>query len=176
MPGYTIHIAIAQEYMKKHPKEIKSREEFLKGTIAPDLESDKNKSHYGNQGNYQIDIYLDKFLEDKKVKIEQDYWKGYFLHLYVDKKFTNQYFKEECLEIKRKKDTFHNDYDFLNERLINEYDINKEEWCEQIRKRMNFNKGEPQYLKYSKIKEMIENISGIEIDEEIEKIKKEGKI
>ena len=69
MPGYAIHIAIAQEYIKKHPKEVINKEEFLKGTIAPDLESNKNKSHYGNWGNYKIDIYLDKFLKDTKIKI-----------------------------------------------------------------------------------------------------------
>lgn len=36
MPGFTIHIAIAKEYAKKHEKEIKSMDEFIEGTIAPD--------------------------------------------------------------------------------------------------------------------------------------------
>ncbi len=171
MPGYAIHIAIAQEYIKKHPKEVINKEEFLKGTIAPDLESNKNKSHYGNWGNYKIDIYLDKFLKDTKIKIEEDYWKGYFLHIYVDKKFTNKYFKRECLEIKKKKDTFHHDYDILNKIIINEYGINKSKWPRSISEKMNCVPGKTQYLKYSKIKKMIKDISEIKIEKEIEKIK-----
>lgn len=36
MPGFTIHIAVAKEYIKKHKDEIKNEEEFIKGIIDPD--------------------------------------------------------------------------------------------------------------------------------------------
>ena len=45
MPGYIIHIATAQEYLRKHKKEFS--EEFIEGTIAPDFTNDKSKTHYG---------------------------------------------------------------------------------------------------------------------------------
>lgn len=37
MPGYVIHLATANEYMKKHPNEIKNKNGFLLGTISPDF-------------------------------------------------------------------------------------------------------------------------------------------
>ena len=45
MPGIHIHLAIAKEYIKHHP-EIKSQEAFFEGSIAPDFNEDKKKSHY----------------------------------------------------------------------------------------------------------------------------------
>ena len=36
MPGFTIHIAIAKEYARKHKEEIRNIDEFIEGTIAPD--------------------------------------------------------------------------------------------------------------------------------------------
>ena len=38
MPGYVIHIAVAQEYQKKH--HCKCSIEFIKGTVAPDFTDD----------------------------------------------------------------------------------------------------------------------------------------
>lgn len=96
--------------------------------------------------------------------------------MYLDKKFTHEYFYKEYLQIKKKQDTFHNDYDFLNERLMKEYDIKREDCMEEIQEKINYVDGEPQYLKYDKIKKMIEDISEIEIEKEIRKIEKEGSI
>ncbi len=99
MPGFTIHIAIAKEYVEKHKNEIKNENEFIEGTIAPDLNEEmteiaKNKSvtHYGKWGKYQVETNIKEFLEDEKVKIDKDYWKGYLLHLIVDHYFYNKFF------------------------------------------------------------------------------------
>ena len=48
MPGFTIHIIIAKEYMKKHKGEIKDEKAFIEGCMAPDFTDDKYKSHYNN--------------------------------------------------------------------------------------------------------------------------------
>lgn len=37
MAGFTIHLAVAKQYNKKHPQQIKNMNEFFKGTLAPDL-------------------------------------------------------------------------------------------------------------------------------------------
>ena len=36
MAGYVIHLAIGEEYIRKHKYDIKDRKEFLKGIVAPD--------------------------------------------------------------------------------------------------------------------------------------------
>ncbi len=43
MPGFVIHIAIGQEYLRKHNKNYSK--EFIKGTVEPDFTEDKTKTH-----------------------------------------------------------------------------------------------------------------------------------
>lgn len=93
MPGFTIHIAIANEYMRKHKKEILDREAFIKGTIAPDLSEDKYKSHYENHGENHVG--LSKFMKQTEIDIKSDYGKGYFLHLLTDELFYHHVFEKE---------------------------------------------------------------------------------
>ena len=114
MPGFTIHIAIGKEYIKKHKGHIQNESEFIKGTIAPDLDEnkidlakDKSKTHYGKWGNYQVKTNIKSFLQDAKVTIDTDYWKGYLLHLLVDHYFYNISFKQELEAIIQNKDKFY---------------------------------------------------------------------
>ncbi len=173
MPGFTIHIAIGKEYIKKHKLEIKNEKEFIKGSIAPDLtenftEIAKNKdiTHYGIWKDDETKIHIDKFLNDKKVDLRKDFWKGYFLHLLTDKYFYNQTFKQELEEIIKNNDKFYNDYDCLNEVIIEKYKIDIEE---NIKKYMNFIKKEPKYLKKDKVIKFIEDMSQLDLNEEVEK-------
>lgn len=46
MPGYVIHVAVAQEYLKKHKNVKEDYDEFINGTIYPDSVSDKSLTHY----------------------------------------------------------------------------------------------------------------------------------
>lgn len=180
MPGFTIHIAVAKEYMKKHKGEIKNENEFIKGTIAPDLNvdmtdvaKDKSITHYGKWGNYRVKTDIKAFLEDSKVDIDEDYWKGYMLHLLVDHYFYNKYFKHELKAIIQNKDKFYYDYDCLNCDLISKYKI---EILDNIRKYMDTDKndGEPKYLKIDKVINFIDKISNMDLEKQIEIIKKEG--
>ncbi len=171
MPGFTIHIAVAKQYIKKHPLQIKNEEEFINGTIAPDLNTDmtqistnKHKTHY-EQGEANR-INISSFLNDSKVDIKQDYWKGYLIHLIVDDYFYNKKFKEETTEMLKNKDSFYYDYDCLNKTLLQYYKI---EPLEQTKKYMNILQGKPKYLELERIKKFIEEISNINIEEHIEK-------
>ena len=47
MAGYVIHLAIAEEYLKKHKDVKEDYDEFIKGVIYPDSETDKSLTHYG---------------------------------------------------------------------------------------------------------------------------------
>ena len=176
MPGFTIHIAIAKLYISKHKLEIKDEKEFIKGSIAPDLNEEmseitkeKSKTHYGKWGTYETITHLNEFLNDEKIDMNKDYWKGYYLHLLADDYFYNRdkYFKKEYDEVKKNNDKLSYDFDCINKDLIYKYEI---EVLENIKKYMNIYDGEPKYLKLEKIFKFIEDISNINIQDEIQKM------
>ena len=175
MPGFTIHLACAKEYLRKHKNEIKDEEEFTKGNIAPDYNTiikgqDKSVAHYGKWGIYENYTDLNKFLADEKVDISKDYWKGYFFHLLVDYYFYNIYFKNENAEKIKNSEFFAPDFDILNEPLITKYSI---EVIDELSKYMKFvDKKETKYLKLDKIVDFIDKMTDFEIEERIEFIKK----
>jgi len=178
MPGFTIHIAVAKKYIEKHETEIKDTGEFIKGSIAPDMNEkldkpseNKSESHYGKWGKHEVETHIDEFLKDSKVNMNRDFWKGYFLHLITDHYFYNKYFKQEHQEIIKNDDRFYYDYDCLNKELIEKYKINL---IDNIKQFMNFYDGEPKYLKKEKVIDFIEQISNINIKEKIEIIKQKG--
>jgi len=111
MPGYVIHIAIANEYIKKH-KKIEVYEEFIKGNISPDLTTDKSKTHYAKSPAY---TNLKNFLDNNKI--DNSFNRGKFLHLVTDYLFYNYY-----LDYYSKKEMYH-DYDVLNKCLIERYKL-----------------------------------------------------
>ena len=178
MPGYTIHIAIAKQYMKKHKEEIKNEQEFINGVIAPDMNEkldgpseDKSKTHYGKWWKYEVTTYIDEFLNDLNIDITKDYWKGYFLHLLTDHYFYNKYFKKEHQEIIKNNDRFYYDYDCLNKDLIEDYNI---EILDNIKQFMNFYNEKPKYLKREKLVDFIELIANMNIQEKAETIRTRG--
>ena len=181
MPGFTIHIAIAKEYAKKHEKEMKNIDEFIEGTIAPDYIPIENKNisksetHYGVWGDWTKDnqeIHLDAFLQDEKIDLSKDYWKGYFIHLLTDDYFDRIYFREEAKQAKENQDTFHDDYDCLNAEIKKRYHV---EVMEKIEKYMNEINEKPKYLKLQKIIQFIEEISNIDLQQQTEIIKRKAK-
>lgn len=111
MPGYVIHIAVANEYIKKHKKK-ELYDEFIKGVISPDLTNDKIKTHYGKSPAY---TNLKEFLNNNEIT--SSFNRGCFLHLVTDYLFYNYY-----LDYYSKKEMYH-DYDVLNKGLIEKYNI-----------------------------------------------------
>lgn len=147
MPGYVIHIAIAQEYMKK--KQMKYSEEFIKGTIAPDMLKPKSESHYGKSPAY---TNLHSFL--LKNKIDSDYMKGYFLHLVADYLFYNKYLD------RIEKDQIHNDYDCINKVLIEKYNI---KILDFIKDKVYYKNDEPKIVTLELACRVIDEISELDL-------------
>lgn len=178
MSGFVIHIAVAKQYFKKHTLEIKSEDEFIRGAIAPDLNEemteiakDKNKTHYGKWGILPVETNIDQFLKDSIVDITKDYWKGYLLHLLTDYYFYNKIFVDECLETERNNDSLYFDYDCLNAELIKKYKIDV---LENIKKYMNTLEGKTKYLDKEKLINFIENISSLNLNDQIKIIEQKG--
>ena len=73
MPGYVIHLSVAEEYLKKHDKN-ENYLEFIEGVIFPDSVTDKSLTHYGPSSS-QVNLY--NFL--KEHELNDSFTRGYFL-------------------------------------------------------------------------------------------------
>ena len=86
MPGYVIHLAIAEEYLRKHSEKKEDYKEFINGVIEPDGVKDKSLTHYGPKSSKSN---LAEYL--KVNNIDNSFSRGYFLHLLTDYLFYNRY-------------------------------------------------------------------------------------
>ena len=180
MPGFIIHIAVGKQYLNKHKGQIKDTKEFMKGIIAPDLnsemtevEKDKSKSHYGVWNYCNAITNIDKFLIDPKVDIKNDYWKGYFMHLLTDFYFYNIDFYDEYQQMIKDKNKFYYDYDCLNGPLRKQYSINPDK-IQSLSVYMNILEEKPKYLKLEKVIKFIEKISDFDLETEVKIIGEKG--
>ena len=98
MPGYVIHLAIAEKYLEKNINEKDN--EFIDGVIYPDEVDNKYKTHYWNEMR-SVNLY--NFL--KAHKIDTSFNRGYFLHLLTDYLFYNRYIEYWSTDI-------YTDYDY----------------------------------------------------------------
>ena len=103
MASILMHLAVAREYLKKHPGEIADETAFYDGNVLPDLVPDKAASHYGKRSatndlvKYNAEkVSLQKFLQHNTVDTDQK--RGEFLHLYTDYCFYNDLFPKEYLK------------------------------------------------------------------------------
>ena len=83
MASSMIHMAVAKELNDKLKRDSKS---ILIGSIAPDIAKligeNKVRSHFEDRDD---DIpNLNKFLSKYKVKLDDDFVLGYYIHLYTD--------------------------------------------------------------------------------------------
>jgi len=150
MPGYVIHLAVAEQYLRKNKKNVENYDEFIEGVIFPDSVKDKSLTHYGN-GSSNSNLF--KFLEENKL--ENSFKRGYFLHLLTDYLFYNKYIEVFSKDI-------YNDYDILNLKLINKYKV---ALPEKIKQYVFFKEGELKILSYELVEKLIEEISDMNIDE-----------
>ena len=157
MAGYVIHLAVGEEYIRKYKDDIKDKKDFLRGIVAPDRTDDNRKAHYGEKNLIES---LNNFLSQNNEEIEKDYIKGYFLHLITDYIFYGKYFS---------RGHYYEDYDKTNKKIIEKYKV---EIPEELRRYAIFTDGEPEYLKYHLIDEIIELSIVNSIEENVEKVLK----
>lgn len=152
MPGYVIHIAIAQEYLKKHNK--KYSQDFIHGVVFPDFTTDKSETHYGKSPAY---TNLKKFLIHNHIN--SDFQQGYFLHLVTDYLFYNYYVENF------KKPQIFDDYDCTNDFLIEKYNVIL---FKEVKDKIFFKSGIPKIFTLPSICKFIDETSSQTL-EEIEK-------
>ncbi len=147
MPGYTIHLAIASEYMK-HNK-VEDEADFIRGVIIPDLLK-TSTSHFGIKEN-KLD-----FDELKRcIDINSSYGRGYYLHLITDYLFYYKFISSMALDR-------YSDYDILNPFLIAKYSL---KIPAEIKDLIKFKEGVPKILTESSTSDFIERTSKINLEE-----------
>lgn len=157
MPGYVIHLAVAKEYLNKNKEN--NEDEFIEGVIFPDSVKDKSLTHYGKGSSYS-NLY--EFLKDKDI--DTSFNRGHFLHLLTDYLFYNRYIDTFSKDI-------YNDYDLLNGKLIEKYDI---QLPDKVKDNVFFiDEGELKILSMEIIDKLIYDISIMNIDEIAKDIFKE---
>ena len=154
MAGFVVHLAVAEEYIRKHGN-IKNHDEFTFGAIMPDLYENKKASHYGIKTSKPN---LKKYLNENKLDSELS--KGYLLHLITDYLFYNHYLEFFSKDI-------YNDYDITNSELINEYNI---VIPSIIKSQIFFKEGNTKVMSIDLAKRVINEVSDLELDKVVNEI------
>lgn len=160
MPGFVMHIAIGQEYLSKH-NNTENYNEFILGNIDPDLTKEKYKTHYGKSPAYTS---LKEFLNNNKLDSSLN--KGRFLHLITDYLFYNYYLDRISKQV------LHNDYDLINNDLINKYNV---KLPENIKEYVFVKEGKPEILNLELACKVIDEVSSMDINEIEKQVKEENK-
>lgn len=94
MADLYIHLAVAKRYVEKHGGTINTKD-FYDGNVIPDLDDDKEITHYGKRGETDLlkrnleKVNLKKFLEFNTL--DSDLNRGKFLHLITDWEYYNNF-------------------------------------------------------------------------------------
>lgn len=159
MAGYVIHISVGMEYLRKH-HDCFNQEEFIEGIIAPDDVKDKSLTHYGISSSKPN---LKQYILEHPLMNSFDY--GYFLHLVTDYLFYNFYIDTFSKQI-------YQDYDLLNRRLIEKYQI---ELPQRIQHKVFYKEeGTLQILNYDLVCQIINEISSLNLDNIIVEIQNDS--
>ena len=168
MPCFSVHIACANEFMKKN--KIVDHNMFIQGVIDVDLTEDRLESHYSNTSDksdlkyfLKNRVSIDKYLS--KNKITSDYDRGYFFHLLTDYYFYTSFFKKEFIskithdEFKR---ILYHDYDAINDYIKNKYSV---VFPDCIKKYDCSSSDKPLVLIYEDLDSFIEKMGNIKLED-----------
>ena len=155
MASTIMHIAVASQiYKKLDNKTHISYYDYILGAIAPDiskqLNQSKNESHFIKNNSGIPNIF--DFLEKYRDTLTNSFNLGYYIHLYTDKLFFEEYLplfiQDDMLKssikfldgnildlsLKERTTLLYNDYTNLNLLLIDAYNLNLEIFYNDFRK------------------------------------------
>ena len=151
MAGDVIHLAVGEEYLRMHPGDINDYNEFIEGIIYPDSVTDKSLTHYGPKSSQ---VNLKDFFDDRDI--DDDFNKGYFIHLVTDYLFYNKF-----LSIFSKK-YIYNDYDILNKKLEEEFNV---KIPLKVKENVHYSSGTAKILNLNETIEFIKNTAKYDISD-----------
>lgn len=178
MASLAMHLAVAKKYIEEHNH--LNYEEFIKGTLYPDLDENWIGLHYTKgpiTGEFATVVYdkvdLYAFLMDHPEL--NDFELGHFLHLVTDYLFFLECFDGDYVRNTKYED-FHKElyhsYDSLDSYLISKYNIVKSDYKgypTQHRSGMPYEEG---LISKELIDCFIKRVSSIDLEKYIDKIRK----
>lgn len=178
MPGFNIHIAVANKYLNNNKNKYKSRLEFLKGSVYPDLSIDKAKSHCSGPINDNLSISLKSKVNLGEYlslnKGNTDFDEGVLLHLVTDYYFYNYFFDSEYIR-NTSYDQFQNDiyysFDQVDDYVKNKYSVEYEVYRNEILsdfekyKLIKYNEETQNIIDIEKLDKFIDAMSIINLDD-----------
>lgn len=118
MPNISAHMIVGKEVAERLKIESK---EFIKGNLLPDI-IDCDDSHHKIESGVYLVPDISYFL--KELDLTDDLWKGYLVHLLLDKYYLEIYLSKKY----KNKNVFldgeiYKDYDYINKSLISEFNL-----------------------------------------------------
>ena len=100
MPGYILHLTAARMYLDQLPPDDplrcdpKQQNDFFAGNLIPDSVRDKSRSHFRDPAYIDRMIewpHPDRFLQKYRCLTGNVSCRGYWFHLYIDRRFFRDY-------------------------------------------------------------------------------------
>ncbi len=164
MASFSMHLAIAKLYLKTHPED--NKEEFINGTLAPDLTNDKSVTHYGKHSAWSNPA---KYLQSNGNDIENSFKKAYFLHLITDYLFYHKLIDiDEYLDrlgVEEWRRRHRTDFDILEDEIKKKYELEDlvKKLPDHIKKHMTKAKGELTIFERNSLFDFFEDVSKIDL-------------
>lgn len=188
MPCLAMHLAIAKKYLENHKEE--NIDEFMLGTIAPDIKldnmkdyikgvtDDKNSYHFGYSPKTDSIIeYMKKKVDFnlffKSNNLNTSFLRAYFLHLLCDYYFFGEYISDKRLvnlSIMEASKIGYNDYDIITPVLIEKYKFPIPYQVRDVLSRKA--EGKLQLLDEDIVYKFIDEMSSVNLEEEMMKVLK----
>lgn len=99
MPGYVIHLALAEKILRDCNADYDFANRFRLGSMAPDTikREDKKESHFWSDDMFRLFVRkpdLDAFMYEYERKMSDPFVLGYYAHLVLDIDFLDIYWKK----------------------------------------------------------------------------------
>ena len=166
MACLAMHLAISQKYLQIHKYEVES--EFIDGTLAPDLKSDKIASHFGESKRptsvkEMMDFKMDIVKAAKQINLDSSFSRAEFLHLISDDIFYRFVYSDklEQWSPEEVKQAMYEDFDFVTYYILSKYNI---ELPESLKHLATDKKGESRFFTPDSIDRFISTISAIDLE------------
>ena len=135
MPNVSAHIGAA---IKVKEKLNINDDIFLYGSILPDIiDINKMKSHFKERGTFYMVPNLEYY--KKNYDLSNPLYLGYYLHLYLDYYYLEDYLENNCKGIDVFNNKVYDDYDVINKELVKYYNIDPL-YIEEVLKKYSDNK------------------------------------